>query len=85
MKKNLALEKDLMKNVPGWKAGTWYGEPIYFTLGDNWIEPIALVCFYFNLRQNIHLKFKEANAHLDYYDWDKNSYWRQEGPWPNRF
>ncbi|KAF7635281.1 C34b2.8 [Meloidogyne graminicola] len=34
MKKNRELEKDLMKEVPGWKVGTWYGEPIYFTLGE---------------------------------------------------
>ena len=26
---NREEERDLMKNVPGWKVGTWYGEPIY--------------------------------------------------------
>uniref|UniRef100_A0A6V7TYX1 NADH dehydrogenase [ubiquinone] 1 alpha subcomplex subunit 13 n=2 Tax=Meloidogyne TaxID=189290 RepID=A0A6V7TYX1_MELEN len=68
MKKNRELEKDLMKEVPGWKVGTWYGEPIYFTLGDQWIEPTAL----------------EANIHLKHNDWHKNAYWRQEGPWPTK-
>uniref|UniRef100_A0A915HIS6 NADH dehydrogenase [ubiquinone] 1 alpha subcomplex subunit 13 n=1 Tax=Romanomermis culicivorax TaxID=13658 RepID=A0A915HIS6_ROMCU len=24
-------EAEAMKDVPGWKVGTWYGEPIYFT------------------------------------------------------
>lgn len=26
---NREEERELMKNVPGWKVGTWYGEPIY--------------------------------------------------------
>ncbi|KAJ1374698.1 hypothetical protein KIN20_037448 [Parelaphostrongylus tenuis] len=30
-----------MKGVPGWKTGTWYGEPVYFTLGDKWWDPEA--------------------------------------------
>ncbi|XP_066253672.1 NADH dehydrogenase [ubiquinone] 1 alpha subcomplex subunit 13 [Euwallacea similis] len=25
---NREEERELMKNVPGWKVGTWYGEPI---------------------------------------------------------
>lgn len=29
-----------MKDVPGWKTGTWYGEPVYFTLGDKWWDPV---------------------------------------------
>lgn len=32
-----------MKNVPGWKTGTWYGEPVYFTLGDKWWDPLPEV------------------------------------------
>ena len=39
VKRNRDLENELMKDVPGWKTGTWYGEPIYFTLHDKWIEP----------------------------------------------
>lgn len=31
-----------MKNVPGWKVGTLYGEPLYKTIGDNIIDPISL-------------------------------------------
>lgn len=34
--KQLRLNRDeearLMKNVPGWKVGTWYGEPIFKTI-----------------------------------------------------
>jgi len=36
MAKNRRLEDDVMKDVPGWKTGTWYGEPIFFTVGDKW-------------------------------------------------
>ncbi|CAB3408939.1 unnamed protein product [Caenorhabditis bovis] len=39
--KNRALEEEIMKDVPGWKTGTWYGEPVYFTLGDKWWDPSA--------------------------------------------
>ena len=31
MKINYDEEKELMKDVPGWKVGTLYGEPIYHT------------------------------------------------------
>ena len=27
-------EEELMKDVPGWEVGTWYGEPIYKTIKD---------------------------------------------------
>lgn len=37
-----------MKDVPGWVTGTWYGEPVYFTLGEKWWDPTQLVsCFDF--------------------------------------
>ncbi|VDM76897.1 unnamed protein product [Strongylus vulgaris] len=40
LKKNRELEEEVMKDVPGWKTGTWYGEPVYFTLGDKWWDPM---------------------------------------------
>ena len=27
-------EEDLMKDVPGWETGTWWGEPVYKTIPD---------------------------------------------------
>lgn len=39
LKRNRDLENEIMKDVPGWKTGTWYGEPVYFTLGDKWWDP----------------------------------------------
>lgn len=41
IRRNREDEEQLMKNVPGWKAGTWYGEPIFKTLKhDEWFDPI---------------------------------------------
>lgn len=31
LRRNRDEERELMKNVEGWKVGTWYGEPIYKT------------------------------------------------------
>uniref|UniRef100_A0AC34RQU5 NADH dehydrogenase [ubiquinone] 1 alpha subcomplex subunit 13 n=1 Tax=Panagrolaimus sp. JU765 TaxID=591449 RepID=A0AC34RQU5_9BILA len=45
LKKNREIENELMKDVPGWKTGTWYGEPVYFTLGDKWWDPGQLEVF----------------------------------------
>ncbi|KAI6189201.1 NADH dehydrogenase [ubiquinone] 1 alpha subcomplex subunit 13 [Aphelenchoides besseyi] len=41
LRKHRDLEEEVMKDVPGWKVGTWYGEPVYFTLGDKWFDPEA--------------------------------------------
>jgi NADH dehydrogenase (ubiquinone) 1 alpha subcomplex subunit 13 len=32
IRRNRDEEADLMKNVPGWKVGTWYGEPVFKTI-----------------------------------------------------
>jgi NADH dehydrogenase (ubiquinone) 1 alpha subcomplex subunit 13 len=39
VRQNREFENELMKNVPGWKTGTWYGEPVYFTMGEKWWDP----------------------------------------------
>ncbi|KAK4881717.1 hypothetical protein RN001_005036 [Aquatica leii] len=40
LRRNRDAERELMKNVEGWKVGTYYGEPIYRTLPkDKLIEP----------------------------------------------
>lgn len=38
-------ERELMKNVPGWKLGTLYGEPVFKTLPKDMIPPISMVDF----------------------------------------
>lgn len=41
LRRNRDDEAELMKNVPGWEVGTWYGEPIYKTRPrTTWIDPI---------------------------------------------
>ncbi|EEC05407.1 NADH:ubiquinone oxidoreductase, B16.6 subunit/cell death-regulatory protein, putative, partial [Ixodes scapularis] len=40
LKKNFEEEKRVMKNVPGWKVGTYYGEPLYKTMSPNYhVDP----------------------------------------------
>lgn len=40
LRRNRDEEARLMKNVPGWKVGTWYGEPVFKTLPkDEIVEP----------------------------------------------
>lgn len=58
LNRNRKEEEDLMKNVEGWKVGTWYGEPIYKTEPEDKLhEPI----------------FKEFYAHASYDDYYKAS------------
>jgi hypothetical protein len=38
-------ENEVMKDVPGWVTGTWYGEPVYFTMGDKWWDPTQFEFF----------------------------------------
>lgn len=35
LKKLRDQEAELMKDVPGWEVGTWFGDPVYKTLGPN--------------------------------------------------
>lgn len=55
IRRNRDEEAKLMANVPGWKVGTWFGEPVYKTLNaDEWVDP----------------EFNEFYAHCDkkYYE-----------------
>ncbi|KAH8386523.1 hypothetical protein KR093_001039 [Drosophila rubida] len=41
LRRNRDEEAELMKNVPGWEVGTWYGEPVYKTLPeDRLVSPL---------------------------------------------
>uniref|UniRef100_A0A0K0F8X8 NADH dehydrogenase [ubiquinone] 1 alpha subcomplex subunit 13 n=1 Tax=Strongyloides venezuelensis TaxID=75913 RepID=A0A0K0F8X8_STRVS len=60
LKKNRDLENEIMKDVPGWKTGTWYGEPVYFTLGDKWWDPSII----------------EAYAHSATSDMNTETFWK---------
>lgn len=42
LKKNREEERELMKNVPGWEVGTYFGEPVYRTISpDTHLDPAA--------------------------------------------
>lgn len=42
LRRNRDEEKKLMQNVEGWQVGTYYGEPIYKTVGDDYlVEPMV--------------------------------------------
>ncbi|KAH7957196.1 hypothetical protein HPB52_015957 [Rhipicephalus sanguineus] len=42
LKKNREEERELMKDVPGWEVGTYYGERLYKTISpDTHIDPFA--------------------------------------------
>ncbi len=43
-----------MKNVPGWVVGTWYGDPLYRTIGNFLLEPST--CEYY---AHVHPKREE--------------------------
>uniref|UniRef100_A0A7I5E5Z7 NADH dehydrogenase [ubiquinone] 1 alpha subcomplex subunit 13 n=1 Tax=Haemonchus contortus TaxID=6289 RepID=A0A7I5E5Z7_HAECO len=60
LRKTRDLEDEVMKDVPGWKTGTWYGEPVYFTLGDKWWDP----------------EYFEIFAHSEHGQWAKEHTWR---------
>uniref|UniRef100_A0A5S6Q8X9 NADH dehydrogenase [ubiquinone] 1 alpha subcomplex subunit 13 n=1 Tax=Trichuris muris TaxID=70415 RepID=A0A5S6Q8X9_TRIMR len=68
------LENEVMRNVPGWTTGTWYGEPIYFTLPkDKWWDPIGMeLQAHARMR---HIKQRQRWAEHDEYAgphwWDK--------------
>lgn len=41
LRRNRDEEDRIMKNVPGWKTGTWFGEPVFKTAKpDDWQNPI---------------------------------------------
>lgn len=63
MRRNRDEENELMKNVPGWVTGTWFGEPLYKTNPNlnEWVTPTYL----------------EVYAHTRLRDFQKHMYNRQ--------
>ncbi|CAG5122419.1 unnamed protein product [Candidula unifasciata] len=47
-------ENEVMKNVPGWKTGTLWGEPVYYNVRDRFIKPS-------HTEQIVHLDPKYVN------------------------
>lgn len=59
MRRNRDEENELMKDVPGWKTGTWFGEPIFKTNPnlDEWIRPTYLEIY-------AHTRPRDMNRHM---------------------
>lgn len=59
LRRNRDEESKLMANVEGWKTGTWYGEPIYFTQPkDTLIHPRGHEYY-------VHASYKEFSKRAD--------------------
>ncbi|KPJ15823.1 NADH dehydrogenase [ubiquinone] 1 alpha subcomplex subunit 13 [Papilio machaon] len=59
LRRNRDAEAELMKDVPGWEVGTYYGEPVYKLVPqDALVEPI----------------FHEYYAHTNPSDWFRRAY-----------
>ncbi|VDO83631.1 unnamed protein product [Soboliphyme baturini] len=65
MRRNRDIENEVMKDVPGWKTGTWYGEPVYFTLPkDKWWDPEIPEPY-------VHLRWRDIQKHLNFREHDE--------------
>ncbi|KAK3604712.1 hypothetical protein CHS0354_018952 [Potamilus streckersoni] len=38
-RQNRDEERELMKNVPGWELGTFYGEPVFYNMRERFYHP----------------------------------------------
>uniref|UniRef100_A0A336MTR1 NADH dehydrogenase [ubiquinone] 1 alpha subcomplex subunit 13 n=1 Tax=Culicoides sonorensis TaxID=179676 RepID=A0A336MTR1_CULSO len=64
LRRNRDEEAELMKNVKGWKVGTWYGEPVYkLASPDTLIDP-SFREFY------AHTDFKHMSRRLNLKHWN---------------
>ncbi|KAJ8926659.1 hypothetical protein NQ314_020962 [Rhamnusium bicolor] len=59
LRRNRDEENELMRNVEGWKTGTWYGEPIYHTQDKNLL---------------INPRFQEYYVHASYKDYTNRAH-----------
>ncbi|KAL1490803.1 hypothetical protein ABEB36_013437 [Hypothenemus hampei] len=60
---NREEERELMKNVPDWKVGTWYGEPIYLGADKNTYFKPDIAEFY------AHSSYEELKKRVDFRFW----------------
>ena len=62
LRRNRDDENSLMKNVPGWETGTWFGEPVFKTNKNFhiWIDPCSFEVY-------SHAKPRDLTEHLENY------------------
>lgn len=77
LRKNRELEQEIMKDVPGWVTGTWYGEPVYFTLEEKWWDPIETVGVFISWTKSLSkMLFQEFFAHSTNHAFFREPLWR---------
>ncbi|CAG7719131.1 unnamed protein product [Allacma fusca] len=61
IRKNRDLETELMKDVPGWEVGTYYGDKIYWTRPDNEWHDITTNEYF------VHAYKSDLNYHCNFF------------------
>ena len=56
LRRNRDEENELMKDVPGWVTGTWFGEPVHKTNPnmEEWVLPSNLEVYAHNKERDMH-------------------------------
>lgn len=64
MRRNRDEENQLMKDVPGWVTGTWFGEPVYKSNPnfDEWIQPTFIETY-------AHVRHRDMENHQYFKNW----------------
>jgi len=64
MRRNRDEENELMKDVPGWKTGTWFGESLFKTDPnfDKWVQPTYLEIY-------PHVRLRDMKKHMNDRHW----------------
>lgn len=62
-RRNRDEENELMKDVPGWVTGTWFGESMYKTNPnfDKWIQPTFVETYAHTRSRDMHRHMYDRN------------------------
>ena len=61
MNKNRQEEENLMKNYPMWKTGTYFGEPIFKTMPDDYLILPELYEYYIHTRLRYLMEYQTVD------------------------
>ena len=64
MRRNRDEENELMKDVPGWVTGTWFGENVFKSNPnlEEWIQPTPLEIY-------PHVRIRDMMKQLNFKNW----------------
>lgn len=63
MRANRDEENELMKNVPGWVTGTWFGEPVYNNDAKRFIQANYMDYYMHRPMSEMYNHFSERQWH----------------------